>query len=45
MLPDFFQDTRNIGLTQEDLTPLFRSADDLIVAWETCERIGEQLRH
>src|SRR5713101_1070282 len=38
MLPDFFQDLKNIGLTAEDLLPLFRSAEDYIQVWEICER-------
>ena len=38
MLPDFFQDLKNVGLTAEDLLPLFRSAEDYIQVWETCER-------
>ena len=37
MLPDFLQDLRNIGLTAEDLAPLFRSAFAYIQMWETCE--------
>jgi microsomal dipeptidase-like Zn-dependent dipeptidase len=38
MLPDFLQDMKNIGLTEEDLLPLFRSAEEYIRVWETCER-------
>jgi hypothetical protein len=38
MIPDFLQDARNIGLTDRDLTPLFRSAEDYIQMWEKCER-------
>ena len=37
MLPDFLQDLRNVGLTAEDLAPLFRSAYDYVQMWETCE--------
>jgi hypothetical protein len=37
LLPDFLQDLRNIGLTQEDLAPLFRGAYDYIVMWEKAE--------
>jgi microsomal dipeptidase-like Zn-dependent dipeptidase len=37
MLPDFLQDLRNIGLTAEDLAPLFRSAYDYVQMWQTCE--------
>jgi hypothetical protein len=36
MLPDFLQDLRNLGLTEDDLAPLFRSAEDYIELWERC---------
>lgn len=38
MLPDFIQDMRNAGLSHDDLKPLFRSANDYVVMWETCEK-------
>ena len=38
MLPDLLQDLRNIGLTAEDLAPLFRSAYDYVQMWNKCER-------
>jgi microsomal dipeptidase-like Zn-dependent dipeptidase len=38
MLPDFLQDLRNIGLTAEDLAPLFRSAHDYVAMWDKCNR-------
>jgi hypothetical protein len=37
LLPDFLQDAKNVGLTQGDLAPLFRSAEDYIRVWEKCE--------
>jgi microsomal dipeptidase-like Zn-dependent dipeptidase len=37
MLPDFIQDMKNVGLTDEDLLPLFRSAEEYIRVWEKCE--------
>ena len=37
MLPDFLQDLRNVGLTAEDLAPLFRSAYDYVEMWSACE--------
>jgi hypothetical protein len=37
MLPDFLQDLKNIGLSDNDLAPLFRSAEDYIRTWERCE--------
>ncbi len=36
MLPDLIQDLKNIGLTDADLAPLFRSAEDYIQTWEKC---------
>jgi microsomal dipeptidase-like Zn-dependent dipeptidase len=38
MLPDFLQDLKNVGLTEEDLLPFFRSAEEYIRTWEKCER-------
>ena len=38
MLPDFLQDLKNVGLTDEDLLPLFCSAEDYIQVWEQCEQ-------
>ena len=37
MLPDFLQDLRNLGLTPEDLAPLFRGAFDYVVMWEKAQ--------
>jgi hypothetical protein len=36
LLPDFLQDLRNLGLSLEDLAPLFRSANDFVELWEKC---------
>ncbi|HLG61096.1 MAG TPA: membrane dipeptidase [Ktedonosporobacter sp.] len=38
MIPDFLQDGRNVGLSEQDLKPLFRSASDYLAMWEKCER-------
>jgi microsomal dipeptidase-like Zn-dependent dipeptidase len=38
LLPDFVQDLRNTGLTQQTLGPLFRSAEEYIRTWERCEK-------
>ena len=38
MLPDFIQDLKQIGLTDADLAPLFRSAEAYIRLWERIER-------
>jgi hypothetical protein len=43
MLPDFLQDVRNIGLTAEDLAPLFRSAYDYVQMWATCTERAEAI--
>jgi microsomal dipeptidase-like Zn-dependent dipeptidase len=44
MLPDLFQDLKNVGLTDEDLVPLFRSAEAYIQVWERCDQRAEQIR-
>ena len=38
LLPDFFQDLRNVGLPGEAMNTLFRSAEDFIQVWERCFR-------
>ncbi len=38
LFPDFFQDLKNVGLTDADLAPLFRSADAYAQMWEKAER-------
>ncbi len=43
LLPDFLQDLKNVGLTREDLAPLFRSAADFVDTWEKCGQRSEQL--
>jgi microsomal dipeptidase-like Zn-dependent dipeptidase len=43
MLPDFLQDLRNIGLTAEDLAPLFRSAYDYVQMWDTCQQKAAEI--
>jgi microsomal dipeptidase-like Zn-dependent dipeptidase len=43
LLPDFLQDLRNIGLTAQDLAPLFRSAHDYVQMWDKCERRAAEL--
>ena len=44
LLPDFMQDVRNVGATQRDLAPLFRSAEDYIRVWERCIRTRDPYR-
>jgi microsomal dipeptidase-like Zn-dependent dipeptidase len=43
MLPDLLQDIRNSGLTAEDLAPLFRSANDYLQMWDTCEQRAQEI--
>jgi microsomal dipeptidase-like Zn-dependent dipeptidase len=43
MLPDLIQDLKNSGLTDEDLLPLFRSAEDYIQMWEKCVRRSKEI--
>jgi microsomal dipeptidase-like Zn-dependent dipeptidase len=43
MIPDFLQDGRNVGLSEQDLTTLFRSANDFLAMWEKCERRSQGL--
>jgi microsomal dipeptidase-like Zn-dependent dipeptidase len=38
LLPDFIQDLKRIGLTDQDLAPLFRSAEAYIRLWERIQR-------
>ena len=40
MLADFVTDLRNVGLSDADLAPLFRSAEDYIELWERCRSGG-----
>jgi microsomal dipeptidase-like Zn-dependent dipeptidase len=37
LFPDFIQDLRNVGLTADDLAPLFRSAERYLEVWEKAE--------
>jgi hypothetical protein len=41
LLPDFLQDLRNIGLSPQDLAPLFRSANDYVEMWQTCVQLAK----
>ena len=44
MFPDFLQDLKNVGLSAEDLAPLFRSAYDYVQMLDTCERRAVELK-
>lgn len=37
MLPDFIEDLRKVGMSDQDLAPLFRSADAYVRMWEKAE--------
>ncbi len=37
LIPDFLQDGRNVGLSEQELASLFHSANDYIRMWELCE--------
>ena len=37
LFPDFIADLKNVGLTDDDLKPLFRSAETYILMWERIE--------
>ncbi len=44
MLPDFFQDLKNVGLTPEDFGPMFSSAEHFAMTWEKSVRASSQVR-
>jgi hypothetical protein len=44
MLPDFLQDLKNIGLSPDQLKPLFYSAEDYVQMWERAERAKHNVR-
>jgi len=43
MLPDMLQDIRNSGVPPEDFAPLFRSANDYVEMWATCQQRAKQV--
>ena len=45
LLPDFFQDLGNVGFQAEDMSPLFRSADDFAQMWTKCLRGADLINH
>ena len=44
MLPDFFQDLKNVGITNKDMSVLFSSAEDFAKMWERCLRQSDYVR-
>jgi hypothetical protein len=43
MFPDFIQDLKNVGLRDQDLAPLFRSAEDFIQVWEKSIQMSQYI--
>lgn len=44
LMPELIQDARNVGYTEADLEPIFRSAEGYLRMWEKAERRAEELR-
>lgn len=44
LIPDFFQDVRNLG-GEREVEALNRSAEGFAEMWERCEAVAEKLRH
>src|SRR3990172_7563214 len=40
LIPDFIQDLKNVGLTDQDLEPFFRSAEAFVRMWERIDGRG-----
>lgn len=45
LLPDFLQDLRNIGLQDNRLDPLFRSAEAYVEMWECAQQRARQINN
>jgi hypothetical protein len=41
LVPDFIADMRVVGLSVDDLRPLFRSAEAYVALWERIERVAQ----
>ncbi len=44
LLPEYIQDARNDGMSDEDLEPLFRSAESVVLLWEDAEDRAAAIR-
>ncbi len=44
LIPDFLQDCKNVGLSPQQLRPLFNSAEDYIQMWEKAEAARVNVR-
>jgi microsomal dipeptidase-like Zn-dependent dipeptidase len=45
LLPDFFQDLRNVGLNDVDMSPMFKSAEDFARMWTRCLQGADAISH
>ncbi len=43
LIPELIEDVRNDGVTDEELEPLFKSAEGYLQMWEKAEELGAQL--
>ena len=44
LLPELLQDARSDAISDDDLEPLFRSAEGYVRMWEAAESRGAELR-
>jgi hypothetical protein len=45
LLPDLFQDMKNVGLETTDLNPLFHSGEDFARMWTKCLNAADAINH
>ncbi|HXI53524.1 MAG TPA: HYR domain-containing protein, partial [Candidatus Saccharimonadales bacterium] len=45
LLPDFFQDLSNVGLNAQDMSPMFKSAEDFARMWTRCLWAADAINH
>lgn len=43
LLPDFLQDAKNLGISANDLAPLFRGAEDYVSMWERIDAMKQAI--
>jgi hypothetical protein len=44
LVPDMFQDARNVGLPPAQISAFFRGAEDFLRMWEKCESLRGSIR-
>lgn len=44
LMVDFFQDLKNVGMTNKDMSVLFNSAEDFAKMWERCLRQSDNVK-